>query len=113
MTEVRFLLSFQAWNLWNEGKATELIDPNIWDSSSEKQVLRCIQVGMLCVQDLATYRPTMASVVLMLESETPNLPLPRQPTFTSMRSSVDGDFLMEAHDTVSSNDVTVTMVVGR
>ncbi|KAJ4703331.1 S-receptor-like serine/threonine-protein kinase [Melia azedarach] len=95
-----------AWNLWNEGKATELIDPNIWDSSSEKQVLRCIQVGMLCVQDLATYRPTMASVVLMLESETPNLPLPRQPTFTSMRSSVDGDFLMEAHDTIECTEET-------
>ncbi|KAK9227271.1 hypothetical protein WN943_012320 [Citrus x changshan-huyou] len=78
-----------AWNLWNEGKAMDLVDPNIRDSSSQNQVLRCIHVGMLCVQDSAMYRPTMASVVLMLESETPTLPVPRQPTFTSMRSSVD------------------------
>ncbi|KAK9223708.1 hypothetical protein WN944_012154 [Citrus x changshan-huyou] len=102
-----------AWNLWNEGKAMDLVDPNIRDSSSQNQVLRCIHVGMLCVQDSAMYRPTMASVVLMLENETPTLPVPRQPTFTSMRSSVDGDHFMEAHDTVSSNDLTVTMVVGR
>ncbi|KAL9452651.1 hypothetical protein AB3S75_008441 [Citrus x aurantiifolia] len=103
----------RAWNLWNEGKAMDLVDPNIRDSSSQNQVLRCMHVGMLCVQDSAMYRPTMASVVLMLESETPTLPVPRQPTFTSMRSSVDGDHFMEAHDTVSSNDLTVTMVVGR
>ncbi|KAK3188220.1 hypothetical protein Dsin_027781 [Dipteronia sinensis] len=102
-----------AWHLWNEGKAMDLIDPKIWESCDREQAKRCIHIGMLCVQDSAMYRPTMASVVLMLESEAPTIPIPRQPTFTSRRSSVDVDCFSEVHDTVSSNDLTVTMVAGR
>ncbi|XP_031264656.1 G-type lectin S-receptor-like serine/threonine-protein kinase B120 isoform X1 [Pistacia vera] len=95
-----------AWTLWNEGRAMELVDRSIRDSCSESQVLRCIHVGMLCVQDSTMYRPDMANVVLMLESQTPTLQTPRQPTFTSMRNSVDVDFSLEAHDTmdVSSSE---------
>ncbi|XP_015578165.2 G-type lectin S-receptor-like serine/threonine-protein kinase B120 isoform X2 [Ricinus communis] len=104
-----------AWELWNEDKAIELVDPSIRDSCCKKEVLRCIQVGMLCVQDSAVQRPTMSSIVLMLESNTaPNLPLPRQPTYTSMRASIDtSDIYLDGQEIVSSNDVTVTMVVGR
>ncbi|KAL5839787.1 hypothetical protein ACOSQ4_012395 [Xanthoceras sorbifolium] len=88
-----------AWQLWTEGKAMDLVDPKIWESCDREQVRRCIHVGMLCVQDSAFYRPTMASVVLMLESEAPTIPMPRQPTFTSRRSSVDGEYFSEVHDT--------------
>ncbi|XP_075666676.1 G-type lectin S-receptor-like serine/threonine-protein kinase B120 isoform X1 [Castanea sativa] len=103
-----------AWHLWNEEKAMELIDPSIRDSCSRDEVLRCIHLGMLCVQDSAAQRPTMSSVVLMLESEGATLPLPRQPTFTSMReSSIDTESYMECQDIVSSNDLTVTMICGR
>ncbi|KAK8618347.1 hypothetical protein V6N13_132341 [Hibiscus sabdariffa] len=78
-----------AWSLWNEDKAMEL--------------------------DSAMHRPTMAAVVLMLESEAPALPMPKQPTYTSMRSLVDADYSMDIHETASasSKDVTVTMVDGR
>lgn len=103
----------QAWHLWNENKAMELVDPSIGDSCSPNEVLKCIHIGLLCVQDSATHRPTMASLVLMLESENPTLPMPRKPTYTSMRSSIDAEFLMDGQEIVSSNDVTVTMVLGR
>jgi hypothetical protein len=74
----------------------ELIDPSIRDSCSQDEVLRCIHLAMLCVQDSAAQRPTMSSVVLMLESEPATLPLPRQPTFTSMReSSIDTESYVE------------------
>lgn len=89
----------------------ELVDPSMAETCARNEVLRCIQVGMLCVQDSPGYRPTMSSVVLLLESETANLPSPRQPTFTSMRGSVDTDFCSEGHDYASLNDLTVTMVV--
>ncbi|KAL4290398.1 hypothetical protein GQ457_14G010440 [Hibiscus cannabinus] len=104
-----------AWSLWNEDKATELVDPSIRDSCSTNVVLKCIHIGMLCVQDSAMHRPTMAAVVLMLESEAPALPMPKQPTYTSMRSLVDADYSMDIHETASasSKDVTVTMVDGR
>ncbi|OMO64988.1 hypothetical protein COLO4_31645 [Corchorus olitorius] len=64
-------------------------------------------------KDSAMHRPTMAAVALMLESEAPSLPMVRQPTYTSMRSSIDTEFILEAQEIASSNDVTVTMVVGR
>lgn len=102
---------FQAWQVWSEGRAAELIDASIAETCSINEVLRCIHVGMLCVQDSPGYRPTMSSVVLMLESETVNLPLPRQPTFTSMRDNVDSDLFSEGHENASLNDMTVTMVV--
>jgi hypothetical protein len=71
-------------------------------------------VGMLCVQDSAAQRPTMSNVVLMLESEAASLPLPREPTFTSMRGSfVETGSYTSGPDIVSSNDMTVTMIFGR
>ncbi|XP_021602467.1 G-type lectin S-receptor-like serine/threonine-protein kinase B120 isoform X4 [Manihot esculenta] len=76
-----------AWELWHEDKAMELVDPSIRDSCCEDEVLKCIQVGMLCVQDSPVQRPTMSSIALMLESNSPTLPLPRQPTYTSVRTS--------------------------
>ncbi|KAG5234847.1 G-type lectin S-receptor serine/threonine-protein kinase [Salix suchowensis] len=107
------ILIAYAWDLWSEGKAMEMVDPSIRDSCDEIEVLRCIQLGMLCVQDSALHRPNMASVVLMLESSTTSVPLPRQPTFTSVRASIDTEILMEAQEIASSNDLTVTMVAGR
>ncbi|PON49306.1 S-receptor-like serine/threonine-protein kinase [Parasponia andersonii] len=112
-TEYLSLIGY-AWHLWNERRAVELLDPSIADTCSQNEVLRCIHVGVLCVQDSPLHRPTMSSVVLMLESENANLPLPRQPTFTSMRGShVDTDFCSEGPEYASLNDLTVTMVDGR
>ncbi|GAB2298756.1 Receptor-like serine/threonine-protein kinase SD1-8 [Dionaea muscipula] len=63
-----------AWQQWNDGRGLELMDEVLTtedDSYSEDQVLRCLKVGLLCVEDYATDRPTMSSVVLMLRSEAP------------------------------------------
>uniref|UniRef100_A0A0R0FWT7 Receptor-like serine/threonine-protein kinase n=1 Tax=Glycine max TaxID=3847 RepID=A0A0R0FWT7_SOYBN len=100
-----------AWHLWNEHKAMELLDPCIRDSSPRNKALRCIHIGMLCVQDSAAHRPNMSAVVLWLESEATTLPIPTQPLITSMRRTEDREFYMDGLDV--SNDLTVTMVVGR
>ncbi|KAE9613501.1 hypothetical protein Lal_00015953 [Lupinus albus] len=101
-----------AWHLWSEQRVFELIDPSIRDSSPKDNVLRCIHIGMLCVQDSAARRPNMSSVLLMLESEATTLPLPKQPLMvTSMRRFDDIEVHTECHDV--SNDLTVTMVTGR
>ncbi|XP_050371715.1 uncharacterized protein LOC126789562 [Argentina anserina] len=70
-----------AWELWNEGRALGIVDPSVGDSFLETEVLRCMQVGLLCVQERAEDRPTMSSVVLMLNSETASLPQPKNPGF--------------------------------
>lgn len=108
-----FSINFQSWHLWNQGRAMELVDSSISNSISPSEVMKCIHVGMLCVQDNALNRPDMAAVVLMLESQSPALPAPKQPTYTSMRSSIDAEYILEGQEIVSSNDITVTMVVGR
>ncbi|RXH99340.1 hypothetical protein DVH24_011665 [Malus domestica] len=72
---------YKAWQLWNETKGLELMDPLLKDSCSPNEFLRYIHIGLLCVQEDANNRPTMSSVVLMLKSETISLPRPEKPAF--------------------------------
>ncbi|KAK4743746.1 hypothetical protein SAY87_010058 [Trapa incisa] len=103
-----------AWRLWEEGEVMKLVDPAIVDASSRSEVVRCVHVGMLCVQDSPAQRPTMSSVILLLESEAAALPFPNQPTYTSRRREMDSDDYFEAHHgNVSQNDITVTRLDGR
>ncbi|XP_030467919.1 G-type lectin S-receptor-like serine/threonine-protein kinase B120 [Syzygium oleosum] len=102
-----------AWHHWNDGKGMELIDPCIRDACSTDEVLRCMQVGLLCVQDSAVDRPAMPSVVLLLESETVDLPFPKLPRSTSIAGSIDTSSLYESQEIESSNGVTVSSVDGR
>ncbi|XP_031499281.1 cysteine-rich receptor-like protein kinase 10 [Nymphaea colorata] len=57
-----------AWRLWRENRATELLDESLTHSSDGSEVARCIHIGLLCVLEDATRRPTMSSIVLMLNS---------------------------------------------
>uniref|UniRef100_A0A0R0J530 Receptor-like serine/threonine-protein kinase n=1 Tax=Glycine max TaxID=3847 RepID=A0A0R0J530_SOYBN len=110
-TEDSSLIGY-AWHLWSEQRVMELVDPSVRDSIPESKALRFIHIGMLCVQDSASRRPNMSSVLLMLGSEAIALPLPKQPLLTtSMRKLDDGESYSEGLDV--SNDVTVTMVTGR
>ncbi|CAN4083912.1 unnamed protein product [Withania somnifera] len=102
-----------AWEKWHEGRPMDLVDRSIWDGCQHNEALRCIHLALLCVQDLAVHRPNMSSVVLMLETEDVRLPLPRQPTYTSMRRSADEDIWNGDQDLPSSNNVTVSVLIGR
>ncbi|XVF40649.1 hypothetical protein PTKIN_Ptkin01aG0131100 [Pterospermum kingtungense] len=77
--EVEDLLSF-AWKSWKDSTPLELVDPSLRDGSTT-EMMRCIHIGLLCVQQNVTERPDMASVVLMLTSYSVTLPLPSQPAF--------------------------------
>ncbi|XP_075098374.1 G-type lectin S-receptor-like serine/threonine-protein kinase CES101 [Nicotiana tabacum] len=71
-----------AWELWREERALELIDVTLIESCSRDEVMRCIHVGLLCVQDYAKDRPSMSSVVSMLTNDTRQTPpLPERPGF--------------------------------
>ena len=59
----------------------QLLDSNLTDSYSRDEVLRCIHIGLLCVQEDPAVRPTMANVVHMLNSYSVSPPLPQQPAF--------------------------------
>ncbi|CAN6168297.1 unnamed protein product [Urochloa humidicola] len=69
------------WEHWEAGTAAELVDPRISGSFPVGDVLRCIHVGLLCVQGDPVARPVMSSVVMMLGSDTVTLPAPFKPAF--------------------------------
>ncbi|XVE87887.1 hypothetical protein DITRI_Ditri19aG0024700 [Diplodiscus trichospermus] len=68
------------WELWRNDKAREIIDLSLEASYPVAEVLRCIQIGLLCVQDSAVERPKMSVVVAMLGNDA-SLPSPKQPAF--------------------------------
>ncbi|KAL1201624.1 Cysteine-rich receptor-like protein kinase 8 [Cardamine amara subsp. amara] len=70
-----------AWRLWSNGTAIDLVDPIIIDNCQKSEVLRCIHIGLLCVQEDPIKRPTMSTIAVMLTSSTVTLPVPRQPGF--------------------------------
>ncbi|XP_050285809.1 cysteine-rich receptor-like protein kinase 28 [Quercus robur] len=104
-----------AWQLWNEGKGLELIDPTIIDESSpSSEILRCIHVGLLCVQDQAADRPTMLDVATMLSSEIVQLHPPKQPAYLInivQEKSSEVSEIMPGN--CSINDVTISEMKAR
>ncbi|XP_039169848.1 putative receptor-like protein kinase At4g00960 [Eucalyptus grandis] len=76
-TEV--LISY-VWKNWREGSLSNIIDPSI-TSGSSIEIVRCIHIGLLCVQDNMISRPTMASVLHVLKSHSVTLQVPSRPAF--------------------------------
>nr|XP_034933054.1 putative receptor-like protein kinase At4g00960 [Populus alba] len=73
-------LTSHAWRRWREGTALDLIDP-ILRNDSAAAMMRCIHIGLLCVQENVADRPTMAAVVLMLSNSSFTLQIPSKPAF--------------------------------
>ncbi|XP_074336358.1 cysteine-rich receptor-like protein kinase 44 [Apium graveolens] len=102
---VEDLASF-AWKNWREGTPSNVIDPILRNSSgSLHEMIRCIHIGLLCVQENVRERPTMASVVLMLNSFSLSLAVPSEPAFF-MHSTIDTEvpLLTENTDSRASNN---------
>ena len=93
------------WKRWIEGRSAEIIDPLVTLSNniSINQVMKLIHIGLLCVQENTESRPTMASVVVMLNANSFTLPKPSQPAFyLEYRESSPRD------NETSSNSVTIS-----
>ncbi|KAL6656700.1 hypothetical protein ACP70R_004480 [Stipagrostis hirtigluma subsp. patula] len=69
------------WEHWEAGTVAEIVDPCMDGSFPDGDVLRCVHIGLLCVQGDPAARPVMSSVVMMLGSDTVTLPAPSRPTF--------------------------------
>lgn len=87
--EVEDLLTY-TWENWNSGpNLDKLIDATL-RAGSRNEMLRCIHVGLLCVQENALDRPNMASVVIMLSSYSVTLPVPQKPAFFARGTVLPG-----------------------
>ncbi|XP_057428745.1 G-type lectin S-receptor-like serine/threonine-protein kinase At1g11300 isoform X1 [Lotus japonicus] len=105
------LLGF-AWKLWNDNNFVPLLDEGMHGSDHEKDILRCVHIGLLCVQESARDRPAMAVVISMLNSEIINLPQPKQPAFI-IKETILPLSSEEHHGSFSNNSVSVTEIQGR
>ncbi|KAF4350868.1 hypothetical protein F8388_008050 [Cannabis sativa] len=98
---------YKAWQLWNEEKVVDLMDPCFKDSCYPNEFMRYIQIALLCVQEDANLRPSMSSVVLTLKSEAPTLSQPERPAFISTRRTSRQDIIA-----MNSFSVNAGMTVG-
>ncbi|CAH1440035.1 unnamed protein product [Lactuca virosa] len=91
-------LLYYAWMLWEEGKGEQLIDENMDDDCPVDEGLKWMRIALLCVEEDPNDRPTMSSVVFMLEGEWKFLSDPKPPmsfgqfiTFDNFSSTWNGD----------------------
>ncbi|KAI3515276.1 hypothetical protein L1887_14105 [Cichorium endivia] len=103
-----------AWNLWIENKPLELMDEILMESCNSSEVLKCINIGLLCVQGEPDDRPTMTKVVLMLGGDIVTLPTPKEPAFIARKDNVVSSSSSSSRtDTKSKNMLTITKLDGR
>ncbi|KAL2330474.1 hypothetical protein Fmac_018055 [Flemingia macrophylla] len=74
------LLKF-VWSHWRDETPLNALDPKLKENYSEIEVIKCIQIGLLCVQENPDVRPTMVTIVSYLSSHLIELPSPNEPTF--------------------------------
>ncbi|KAK7271539.1 hypothetical protein RJT34_27514 [Clitoria ternatea] len=102
-----------SWRLWSEGKILELLDPILEKTYKANEVMKCIHIGLLCVQEDAVDRPTMSTVVVMLASDTIALPNPNHPAFSVGRKAKEEESTSKASKDPSVNEVTVSNILPR
>ncbi|RYR35887.1 hypothetical protein Ahy_A10g050984 isoform G [Arachis hypogaea] len=102
------------WRHWHEGTILKLIDPSIGNLYTESEIVRCIHIGLLCVQECAEDRPTMSLVILLLRSEAPSMPNPKIPGFSAKKNYSETDLSSSKQDeSWSVNQVTLTLLNAR
>ncbi|KNA09858.1 hypothetical protein SOVF_149700, partial [Spinacia oleracea] len=70
-----------AWRSFTEENPSAFMDPTLKSSYVNEEVVRCIHLGLSCAQENTNARPTMSTVVLVLncDSTTSTLSTPQCP----------------------------------
>ncbi|KAI7738318.1 hypothetical protein M8C21_012981, partial [Ambrosia artemisiifolia] len=103
-----------AWNLWREDKPFDLLDQTLMKSCNSSEVLKCINVGLLCVQGDPNDRPTMTNVIMMLGGDMATLPIPKEPAFIPRRDhAITSSTSSSKQDTQTKTMTMITEVAGR
>ncbi|GJM96133.1 hypothetical protein PR202_ga12945 [Eleusine coracana subsp. coracana] len=71
-----------AWDQWSKGTPLEAMDSCLNCQAPESEVLKCVHLGLLCVQEKPADRPTMMDVLVMLHGHSSaSFPAPSKPAF--------------------------------
>ncbi|KAL0535154.1 hypothetical protein IC582_029477 [Cucumis melo] len=111
--EISESLISHAWRSWQSGNSLDIVDPCL-KSGSKIEMARCIHVGLLCVQENPLERPTMTTVLLMLNSGSTTLPRPSEPAFfiNSNYSKMSEQFV-DHSSTQDVNELSITELYPR
>ncbi|MCD9640325.1 hypothetical protein HAX54_025601 [Datura stramonium] len=101
-----------AWKLYKEGRSMELLGEFPVNVHSTPEVIRSIHVGLLCVQHCPEDRPSMSSVVMMLNNEGV-LPPTKQPGFFVEENTPDYEFSSSQYAHSTGNEITITALDAR
>ncbi|KAJ1291229.1 hypothetical protein BS78_02G301400 [Paspalum vaginatum] len=105
------------WEHWTMGTLVEIMDSSLSSLAPRDQMVKCIHIGLLCVQDDPAERPMMSTVNVMLSSSTVTLQAPSKPVFciqkSGFSSEMDSDVYPGASHSasrspMSMNDVSIT-----
>ncbi|XP_027360883.1 putative receptor-like protein kinase At4g00960 [Abrus precatorius] len=99
-----------AWRQWRNQTPLEILDPDLKDSFSHSEVIKCIQIGLLCVQENPDDRPNMAKIVSYLSSLLVELPLPHEPAFSMDMEMKLNMSTMESSLDQSTNNSAVSSI---
>ncbi|XP_019248391.1 PREDICTED: G-type lectin S-receptor-like serine/threonine-protein kinase At4g27290 [Nicotiana attenuata] len=105
--EARNLIEY-AWRLWNEEKAINLVDESLLETCNIDEAIKCINIGLLCVQENPSERPSMSNVIVMLGGESMILPKPNHPAFVA-RTTISSESIASS----TKNGLTITIEQGR
>ncbi|CAN1189067.1 G-type lectin S-receptor-like serine/threonine-protein kinase CES101 [Linum perenne] len=106
-----------AWELWKQGKGEEVVDSGMDRSSNvcENEALKCIHIGLLCVQENPRDRPSMLEITSMIYNQSAQLPCPNQPAFYYKVNLHEAQIIEDpaAEENQTLNEVTITKMDGR
>uniref|UniRef100_K4ALZ6 Uncharacterized protein n=1 Tax=Setaria italica TaxID=4555 RepID=K4ALZ6_SETIT len=100
-----------AWQLYEEERWSELVDSSLVTMSHSAEMRRCMNIGLLCVQENAADRPTMLDVVAMLSSKTKILAEPKHPAYFNVR--VGNEETPTTTKSCSINEMTISVTTPR
>ncbi|CAA7028062.1 unnamed protein product [Microthlaspi erraticum] len=102
------------WKLWEKNSLHELIDPSIQEECigedcKKDEIIRCIHIGLLCVQENSADRPAMSEIHQMLTNTSLILHVPKPPGFFFPNGPESNQSTSKSF-TCSVDDVTNTSV---
>ena len=100
------------------GTIVEIMDLSMTNHSPGDQMLKCMHIGLLCVQDDPADRPLMSAVTVMLSSSTVSLQAPSRPAFCIQKSGANNSYMhtepyqrvseSTSRSPMSPNEVSIT-----
>ncbi|XP_074568064.1 G-type lectin S-receptor-like serine/threonine-protein kinase At4g27290 [Curcuma longa] len=102
----------QVWTLWKEDRVLEAVDESM-GAVCVAEVLKCINIGLLCVQEQSEDRPIMPLIVSFLGNETTQLLEPKRPGFVVPSDSSKTNLSSYEHCLLPSNHLSITILEGR